>query len=122
MKRADKLCILVIMAACVLFYVPLWFAYEGTEVNEVVVQVRNEEVLRVPLWEDGTYPVEGKLGEVLVEVNEGRVRVEKETSPYHYCSIQGYVSDPSTPIICLPNEVVVTIEGSEEGAVDTQIQ
>ena len=122
MKRADKLCILVIMAACVLFYVPLWFAYEGTEANEVVVQVRNEEVLRVSLWEDGTYPVEGKLGEVLVEVNEGRVRVEKETSPYHYCSIQGYVSDPSTPIICLPNEVVVTIEGSEEGAVDTQIQ
>lgn len=122
MKRADKLCILVIMAACVLFYVPLWFAYKGTEANEVVVQVRNEEVLRVPLWEDGTYPVEGKLGEVLVEVNEGRVRVEKETSPYHYCSIQGYVSDPSTPIICLPNEVVVTIEGSEEGAVDTQIQ
>lgn len=122
MKRADKLCILVIMAACVLFYVPLWFAYEGTEANEVVVQVRNEEVLRVPLWEDGTYPVKGKLGEVLVEVNEGRVRVEKETSPYHYCSIQGYVSDPSTPIICLPNEVVVTIEGSEEGAVDTQIQ
>ncbi|MDM8157901.1 NusG domain II-containing protein [Amedibacillus dolichus] len=122
MKRADKLCILVIMAACVLFYVPLWFAYEGTEANEVVVQVRNEEVLRVPLWEDGTYPVEGKLGEVLVEVNEGRVRVEKETSPYHYCSIQGYVSDPSTPIICLPNEVVVTIEGSEEGTVDTQIQ
>ena len=59
---------------------------------------------------------------MLVEVNEGRVRVEKETSPYHYCSIQGYVSDPSTPIICLPNEVVVTIEGSEEGAVDTQIQ
>ena len=42
MKRADKLCILVIMAACVLFYVPLWFAYEGTEANEVVVQVRNE--------------------------------------------------------------------------------
>ena len=122
MKRADKLCILVIMAACVLFYVPLWFAYEGTEANEVVVQVRNEEVLRVPLWEDGTYPVEGKLGEVLIEVNEGRVRVEKETSPYQYCSIQGYVSDPSTPIICLPNEVVVTIEGSEEGAVDTQIQ
>ena len=122
MKRADKLCILVIMAACVLFYVPLWFAYEGTEANEVGGQVSNEEEVRVPLWEDGTYPVEGKLGEVLVEVNEGRVRVEKETSPYHYCSIQGYVSDPSTPIICLPNEVVVTIEGSEEGAVDTQIQ
>lgn len=122
MKRADKICILVIMAACVLFYVPLWFAYEGTAADAVVVQVRNEEVLRVSLWEDGVYPVEGKLGEVLVEVKDGRVRVERENSPYHYCSIQGYVRDPATPIICLPNEVVVTIEGSEKGAVDAQIQ
>ncbi len=122
MKRADKVCILIIMAACVLFYVPLWFAYGGTQGEEVVVQVRNEEVLRVSLWENGSYTVQGKLGEVVVEVNDGAVRVEKENSPYHYCSIQGYVKDPSTPIICLPNEVVVSIEGSEKGTVDTQIQ
>ncbi len=122
MKRADKLCILILMAACVLLYVPLWFAYDAGENKEVVVQVRNEEVLRVSLWENAAYTVQGKLGEVLVEVKDGRVRVEKENSPYHYCSIQGYVSDPATAIICLPNEVVVTIEGSEKGTVDTQIQ
>ncbi|WP_075878100.1 NusG domain II-containing protein [Merdibacter massiliensis] len=122
MKRADKICIVLIMAACVLFYVPLWFAYDGVQAEEVVVKVKDEEVLRVSLWENATYSVTGKLGEVMVEINDGKVRVEKENSPYHYCSIQGYVSDPSTPIICLPNEVVVRIEGSEKGAVDTQIQ
>ena len=103
MKRADKICILVIMISCVLFYVPLWFAYDAQGNSDVVVSVREEEVLRVPL-------------------QDGKVRVEKENSPYHYCSIQGYVSDPATPIICLPNEVVVQIEGGGEGAVDTQIQ
>lgn len=122
MKRADKRCIVIIMAACILFYIPLWLSYGNSEGEAVVVQVRNEEVLRVSLWKDATYTVDGKLGEVVVEVKEGRVRVEKENSPYHYCSIQGYVSDPSTPIICLPNEVVVSIEGSEKGTVDTQIQ
>lgn len=122
MKKADKICILLIMAACVLFYIPLWFAYDAQENREVVVKVRNKEVLRTDLMKDGSYTVDGKLGEVLVEVQDGRVRVEKEYSPHHYCSIQGYVSDPSTPIICLPNEVVVTIEGSEESTVDTAIQ
>ena len=122
MKRADKICIELIMAACVLFYVPLWFAYDGVQAEEVVVKVKDEEVLRVSLWKNATYSVMGKLGEVMIEINDGKVRVEKENSPYHYCSIQGYVSDPSTPIICLPNEVVVRIEGSEKGAVDTQIQ
>lgn len=122
MKRADKICILVIMISCVLFYVPLWFAYDAQGNSDVVVSVREEEVLRVPLQEDGVYAVDGKLGEVEIEVKDGKVRVEKEYSPYHYCSIQGYVSDPATPIICLPNEVVVQIEGGGEGAVDTQIQ
>ena len=122
MKRADKICILVIMISCVFFYVPLWFAYDAQGNSDVVVSVREEEVLRVPLQEDGVYAVDGKLGEVEIEVKDGKVRVEKENSPYHYCSIQGYVSDPATPIICLPNEVVVQIEGGGEGAVDTQIQ
>ena len=101
---------------------PLWFAYDAQGNSDVVVSVREEEVLRVPLQEDGVYAVDGKLGEVEIEVKDGKVRVEKENSPYHYCSIQGYVSDPATPIICLPNEVVVQIEGGGEGAVDTQIQ
>ena len=50
------------------------------------------------------------------------MRFEYDNSPYLYFSIHVYVSDPATPIICLPNEVVVQIEGGGEGAVDTQIQ
>lgn len=122
MKRADRVCIIIIMAACVLFYVPLWFAFDTQGQQEVVVRVRDDEVLRVPLTQNGTYQVEGKLGVVELNVQDGKVQVEKETSPYHYCSIQGFVDDPATPIICLPNEVVVQIAGSEERIVDTQIQ
>ena len=49
MKRADKICILVIMISCVLFYVPLWFAYDAQGNSDVVVSVREEEVLRVSM-------------------------------------------------------------------------
>ena len=42
MKRADKICILVIMISCVLFYVPLWFAYDTQGAGDVVVRVREE--------------------------------------------------------------------------------
>ena len=65
MKKADKICILLIMAACVLFYIPLWFAYDAQENREVVVKVRNKEVLRTDLMKDGSYTVDGKLGEVV---------------------------------------------------------
>ena len=50
--------------------------------------------------------------------------MEKENSPYHLCSIQGWVKDTGRPIICLPNELVVQIEANKTGEddVDTVIQ
>ena len=70
------------------------------------------------------YTVKGTLGDVQVEVKDKRVRVEKENSPYHLCSIQGWVEDANRPIVCLPNNIVVQIEANDadEDAVDTVIQ
>ena len=120
MKRADKICILVIMISCVLFYVPLWFAYDTQGAGDVVVRVREAEVLRVPLQEDGTYAVDGKLGEVEIEVKDGQVRGrEGELAVsllFHprICQRSGNADHLSS------NEVVVQIEGGGEGAVDTR--
>nr|WP_242745716.1 NusG domain II-containing protein [Allobaculum sp. Allo2] len=51
----------------------------------------------------------------------GKAAVTQENSPHHYCSRQGYVDSPAVPIVCLPNETIVTIEGSEAQE-DTVIQ
>ncbi|WP_305153090.1 NusG domain II-containing protein, partial [uncultured Dubosiella sp.] len=83
--------------------------------------VRNEEQLRISLLKDGKYAVDGTLGKVHIEVKDGAVRVEQENSPHHYCSRQGFVDSPNTPIVCLPNETVITIEGEQAGE-DVQIQ
>lgn len=48
--------------------------------------------------------------EVTVEVAEGKVRIEKEDSPHHYCKIQGWVGEAGMPIICAPNYFMVVIE------------
>lgn len=96
---------------------------EADKVKEVVVSFKNEEVLRVPLNKDETYYVSGTLGNVAVEVKNDAVRVEKETSPMHLCSIQGWVEQSNHPIVCLPNNIVVSIEASDgDEEVDTVIQ
>ena len=53
------------------------------------------------------------LGEMIIEIKNKRVRVKKEESPLHYCSMQGWVDSVAKPIVCLPNSVVVTIVGQE---------
>ena len=53
------------------------------------------------------------LGEMIIEIKDSKVRVKKEESPLHYCSMQGWVDSVARPIVCLPNAVVVTIMGQE---------
>lgn len=125
MNKADKIFICLVIVLAILSYVPLLvsdFMNSGKK-KEAVVSFKNDEILRLDLYEDGIYSVEGTLGPVDVEIQDEAVRVEKENSPYHLCSIQGWVSQPNRPIICLPNNIVVEIQASEtDNDVDTVIQ
>lgn len=71
------------------------------------------------LLEKDDYP--SLLGDMIIEIKDGKVRVEKEESPLHYCSIQGWVDSVAKPIVCLPNAVVVTIMGQEVPDVDWEM-
>ena len=126
MNKADKLFIMIVAVCACLLYVPLiWSAYrDAGRDKEVVVSYKDREILRKSLALNDVYTVKGTLGDVQVEVKDKRVRVEKENSPYHLCSIQGWVEDANRPIVCLPNNIVVQIEASDTDSddVDTVIQ
>ena len=109
MNKADKIFIgIVIVVVCLLYIPSLWNAYQNQGKPKTAVK---------------TYVVQGSLGDVDIEVKDQKVRVEKENSPYHLCSIQGWVSDANTPIVCLPNNIVVVIETKDsQDDLDTVIQ
>ena len=119
MKKADILLLCSIFALALLALIPAWNA--STSGKTAIVTVKGEEAARLDLSKDQTISVEGSLGPVVIEVKEGKVAVIEENSPHHYCSFQGYTDNPSTPIICLPNETMVEIEG-DKGAEDVLIQ
>ena len=118
MKKADKILIFFIMMALILFL--LFFIKNPKEAQVAVVKIKNQEVMRLNLNEDQKVSVKGTLGDVVIVIKNHQVAVVQENSPQHVCSIQGYVSSPSTPIICLPNDVVVEIVGLESSE-DTTI-
>lgn len=118
MKKADRILIIALMIFSALCLIPL---LNGSIQPEVaVVKVQNEEVMRVDLSEDNVYTVQGTNGPITIEVKDGAIRVTQETSLHHYCSIQGFVNSSNTPIVCLPNETVITIEG-KDGQEDTVV-
>lgn len=112
MKKADGILIICLMIFSVLSLIPL---FNGSIMpSTTVVKIRNEEIMRIDLSQDGDYDVDGTLGNVHISVKDGSVAVTQENSPNHYCSMQGYVDSVNTPIVCLPNDTVITIEGADE--------
>lgn len=112
MTKADKILIAFIMVLSMILIVPI-VKMAPSPKDEVSVKVKNKEVLRFSLLKDAEYEVQGTLGPVHIEVKNHAVRVSQENSPHHYCSMQGYVSDSNHPIVCLPNETIVEIEGNK---------
>ena len=59
----------------------------------------------------------GGSGKVnVLEVEQGRIRMSNANCPDGTCIRQGWKSGGITPIVCLPNRVVVTFEGTGTNA------
>lgn len=70
--------------------------------SEFIISIDDENFL---------YTVQGKNGDVVIEYSNNSVRVIDEISPKNICQVQGWSNSPLSPITCLPNNVIIIIEG-----------
>jgi len=129
MKKSDLILIigLVFLSIGSIFLVR--YLQAGAEMEEgiAVVVYQNQEVIRIELStndyqiiqpnyvidineEENIYTLVGTLGNVYIQVQEGKVSVIDETSPQNICQIQGETNSSLKPLTCLPNDLVVRIE------------
>ena len=91
------------------------FHHEG---KRVLIELDGETVWNFPLEEDRLIPIDGKLGTTWVKVAEGGVRIVDSPCPYKLCVKSGSIRRSGETLVCLPNRVVVRINGDGEEAVD----
>ncbi len=86
------------------------------------VYYQNELIQTIDLTknEKKEYIVEGENGPVVIEVDQDRIRVKQEESPFHICSKQGYISKSTETIVCLPNKIIIQIKDKE--SIDTVVR
>ncbi len=87
------------------------FWSERVEGDEAVVSVGHGEVARISLQDDGRFPVNGILGESVLRVEDGQVRFVESPCPGRFCIHAGWISRTGQVAACLPNGVVVEIQG-----------
>ncbi len=108
---AGDLALVLILLGCSAVY--LLFTGDSYAGNKhVVVQVSGRSVLELPLEQDTIQTVNGPIGKTTVAIENGKVRVLDSDCPNHTCIKMGSISHPGEIIVCVPNQVIVTIRGS----------
>jgi hypothetical protein len=115
----DKFLIaLLILFNAGLFY---YFGAGFNKGNWVVIQVAKKNVARFPLSADRVVQVEGPLGVTEVEISQGRVRIVRSPCTLKVCIKSGYIQYADRISVCLPNNVVVRIEGEIQRGLDAVV-
>lgn len=112
MNKHDKIFIgfIVIVSIALFFSTGKLVSSVNKDEAQAIVSHKDREVLRINMNKDGLYTVKGDLGDVVIEVLDGKIRVSEEKSPLNYCSIQGWVNKTNVPIVCLPNSIIIVID------------
>lgn len=65
-----------------------------------------------------SFTVEWDGGYNVIEVERGRIRVSEADCPDQVCVRQGWLSNSTVPIACLPHKLVIRLAGSSGSIVD----
>jgi hypothetical protein len=113
MKRSDRIVGVVILIALMLTIVS-WIIMHRTQGAVAVVRVDDKVVATVDLTslEPQTLRITGVLGPlVIVTDGKGSIRVAEATCPDQICVHTVPARSPGDQIICVPNHMVITVEG-----------
>lgn len=126
LKMLDKIIIGVLLLLSILPAGILILAKSNNKNSNIVIKVDNKVVKEIQLVntnESKIYEFNFKNNIGYIEVKNGKVRMlemDKKICPNVICSDTGWIDKGYQSIVCLPNNIVVTIEGSENDGIDAQ--
>lgn len=124
MTKADKALITTIIIISLLGMIGIFY-FHSSDIEEkyVIIEVENQLVEKIVM--DNTtksnYSFSFQKGIGVMEIENGAVRMRemnKEICPKGICSDMGWISKSYESIVCLPNNIVITIEGKQDTEID----
>lgn len=110
-KRRDLFVILGVLLIALLLFLAARFMGKG-DATTVVARVKGQVVLRKSLLVDGRYSIPLPDGETnIIRVEKGTVWMEEANCRDGLCIHQGKMRNRAKSIVCLPHNLVITLEG-----------
>jgi hypothetical protein len=98
-----------IAAAMICGAIAAFAAASSVHPDRVVVYKQNSVIAEYPLKDDISFNVNGKIGEVGIEIKNGAASVTHTICPKGICKLSGPISAPNAQLICAPNNIMVKI-------------
>ena len=104
--------VLLVVALALFFVMRSLQARDTGSGAQAVVTVEGREIGRYPLKKNGTFPLNG--GTNILVVENGEAWVSEANCPDKVCMGMGKISRNGEFIACLPNRLLVVVEGAAE--------
>ena len=116
--RNDKILVLSCVVVTIIFWARFNVLTQGPDALSAVFVIGGKEVVRLPVDIDTLSQVTVSVprGEITIEYGQGKVRVlplDHSVCPNEICWRTGWISRSGQSIVCVPNQLVITLEGAQ---------
>jgi len=101
----------------IIFFLFFIFFLPKKQGEKVIISVDKTINFVYPLNQNKEIIVNGKIGPAKVEIRDGKVRILNSPCPLKICENKGWISKKGDFIICVPNRVIIKIEGRKYDAI-----
>lgn len=117
--RTDMIVIIGFLALILVVFLlvnPIWKSKTSGDV--VKISINGKPYAEYSLNEDRELLIDEGYGRNHIRISEGCVQITDADCPDGFCIKEGSISHNMEQLICLPNRLVVSVLGSEEGGFD----
>lgn len=114
MNKSTKVILLLLLLAAAGSAAVIFLGQK--EVSSPVARITRdgellEEIQLDKVDKSYSFTVEDEFGSNTVLVEPGRIRISQADCPDQVCVDQGFISDGTVPIVCLPHKLMIEIVG-----------
>lgn len=105
----DKILIAALLLSSLFLSFLLFFNTQAGKI--AIISVNGKEIKRLNLSEEQQLEFTGAQGRFVVQVQEHAIKMLESTCPGALCCQMGSINKPNQVIVCVPNRVIIRIEG-----------